>query len=71
MKIVGARITTNPASSFMPLPVVHITLEDGTEKELFSFYPDEIHFEPGEFLGLTEQEAHHLKYEKDLAYLRS
>ena len=49
---------------------VEIKLEGDTEfRKVFSFYPDEISFSSGEFLGLTEEEAKALKYEKDLAFL--
>jgi hypothetical protein len=71
MNIIAARITALPKSLFDPMPEVYVTLEDGTEKMLFTFYPDEITFEPGEFLGLTEEEARHLKFDKDMRYLRS
>jgi hypothetical protein len=75
MKIIAARITAMPRpmphSMFAPLPEVYVTMEDGTETMLFSYYPDELHFTPGEFLGLTEEEARRLKREKDVRYLRS
>jgi hypothetical protein len=71
MKIVSARITDMPKSFFDPMPEVHATFEDGSEKMLFSFYPDEISFGTQEFVGLTEQEAHDLFRKKDVAYLRS
>jgi len=70
-KIIAARIVEKAPSKFGPLPTVFVTFEDGQEKLLFDYYPDEISFTPGEFLGLTEREAHHLKYEKDRRYLRS
>jgi len=53
------------------MPVVSATFDDGTKKELFSFYPDEIRFDEGELVGLTEAEAHSLFREKDITYLRS
>ena len=54
-----------------PLPTVHAALDDGTERDLFSYYPDELSFEPEEFVGLTRQEALGLFRERDIAYLRS
>lgn len=33
--------------------------------------PDEVSFQPSEFTGLTEQEAHSLFQRKDTTYLRS
>lgn len=71
MKIVKARITAQPKDIFDPMPQVWVTLEDGSEKMLFDYYPDEISFNPGEFIGLTEEEALSLKTKKDVAYLKS
>jgi hypothetical protein len=69
MKIVKARITAMPrpmpVGMFDPMPEVVVTFEDGTAKALFSYYPDEISFQPEEFVGKTEEEARRLKYEKD------
>lgn len=44
--------------------------EDGSEKELFAYYPDELSFRESELVGLTEQEAKDLYHRKDIAYLR-
>ena len=60
-----------PAGLFDSMPVVHVTFDDGTQKDLFSFYPDEIRFDEGELVGLTETEAHELRRQKDMAFLRS
>ena len=71
-KIKTARITALPKSFFDSMPQVMITLE-GEEKEqfLFEYYPDEISFSASEFVGLTIEEARHLKFKKDKAYLQS
>lgn len=53
------------------LPKVHAKFDDGTEKELFSFYPDELSFSEREFIGLTEDQARDLRTRKDIAFLRS
>jgi hypothetical protein len=53
------------------MPVVTASFDDGTTKELFSFYPDEIRFDEGELIGLTEAEAHSLRRQKDVTYLRA
>ena len=71
MRITSARITAMPKSLFDPMPQVHITLEDGKEQFLFDYYPDEISFTPSEFVGLTIEEARHLKFKKDKQYLQS
>jgi hypothetical protein len=71
MKIVSARITAMPKSLFDPMPQVHVTMEDGTEQYLYEYYPDEISFSPSEFVGLTMDEARHLKFIKDRNYLQS
>ena len=53
------------------MPAVVATFDDGTRRDLFSFYPDEIRFNEGELVGLTELEAHELRRRKDIAYLRA
>lgn len=60
-----------PAGFVDPMPVVRATFDDGTSKDLFSFYPDEIQFGEGELVGLTEAEAHALRRQKDIAYIRA
>ena len=75
MKITSVTITAMPRpmpqGMFDPMPEVIATLEDGTTKSLFSFFPDEVSFRVSEFVGLTEEEAHSLFQKKDTAYLRS
>lgn len=75
MKIVSARITPMPRpmpdGMFDSMPEVWVTFEGGQEEKLFSFYPDEISFTANEFIGLTEDEARHLKVKKDKQYLQS
>ena len=53
------------------MPKVRVKFEDGTEKELFDYYPDEISFSESEFIGITEAEARNLKFKKDKAFLQS
>ena len=75
MKITDAFITAMPRpmpqGMFDPMPEVIATFEDGTRKSLFSFFPDEVSFRASEFVGLTEEEAHSLFQQKDIAYLRA
>jgi hypothetical protein len=71
MKIVKAHITEMPKSLFDPMPSVIVTMEDGSEHNLFSYYPDEISFHPSEFIGLTRTEALDLHHKKDVTYLQS
>ncbi len=44
---------------------------DGATAELFSYYPDELVFSLGEFVGLTRAQSLDLRYRKDSAYLRA
>ena len=67
--ITSARITPSGGLTGPP-PVVFATVE-GVEQRLFDYYPDEISFTPDEFVGLTVEQAHELRHEKDVAYLRS
>lgn len=60
-----------PKEYFDPLPEIYVTLEDKSEVLLFTYYPDEISFTPEEFIGLTVEEARHLKFVKDKKYLES
>jgi hypothetical protein len=69
--IMQAEITAMPVSFLDPMPKVVVTFDDGSKKLLFEFYPDEIRFTTDEFLGLTEEQARHLKFIKDKHYLQS
>lgn len=70
-KIVKCEIGPYPKSLFDEMPKVKATFDNGETKELFSFYPDEINFAEGEFIGKTAAEAVALKGKKDVAYLQS
>jgi len=70
-KIVEANIGRMPKSFLDMMPRVTVTFDDGSIKELFSYYPDEIRFTSSEFIGLTEEEAIHLKFKKDKNFLQS
>jgi hypothetical protein len=70
MRIIACNITRLPETLRDPLPRVEVTLENGEVKTLFDYYPDEIAFQPSDFVGLTVAEAMRLKSEKDLAFLR-
>ena len=71
MKIINAEITKMPRSFGDPMPQVIVEFENGTKKTIFEFYPDEISFSPEEFIGLTEEQARRLKFERDKQYLQS
>ena len=60
-----------PKSLFDPMPQVYVTLENGVEEFLYDYYPDEISFSTSEFVGLTKDEARHLKFIKDKRFLQS
>ena len=70
-RITSAEIGPMPKDLFDPMPKVTVKFDDGTAKELFEFFPDEINFCPSEFVGLTEAQALELRHRKDVHYLRS
>jgi antirestriction protein ArdC len=70
-QIVSARITDLPKKIGDPLPEVWATFQDGTDKMLFTYYPDEISFQAQDFIGLTEEEATLFKFGRDRAYLQT
>ena len=74
MKIISAIISPMPRpmpeGMFDPMPEVVATFEDGSTKSLFSYFPDEVSFQPSEFSGLAEEDAHSLFQRKDTTYLR-
>jgi hypothetical protein len=70
-KIVFCRISKQPTEMFDKLPMVSVMYEDGTEEDLFSYYPDEIYFSESEFIGLTKEQAKSLYHIRDVAFLKS
>jgi len=70
-RIISARITAMPKGMFDAMPRVYVTIDEGNEEFLFEYYPDELSFRVDEFIGLTVDEARHLKFVKDKAYLQS
>ena len=60
-----------PEGMLDPMPQVRVQFDDGSEKALFEFYPDEINFTESEFFGLTEHQAHELRMKKDIEFLQS
>ena len=64
-KIVDCRIESSGLRNY-----VMVTMEGGTEMILCSYYPDELSFEPEEFLGLTMYQARDLYHRRDVAYLK-
>lgn len=75
MKIVSVEIGPYPRPMPLgladPMPTVTATFADGSVKDVFSFFPDEINFSAQEFVGLTEIQALELRTRKDIAYLQS
>ena len=45
--------------------------ENGDWKLLFTYYPNELTFDSDEFIGLTDQEARNLHWQRDMEYFRS
>ena len=68
---IGTYPRTLPEGMFDKMPEVKVTLSNGEEKTLFEFYPDELSFTETEFIGLTVEMAHHLRFEKDVKFLQS
>ena len=60
-----------PEGMLDPLPQVKVQFDDGSEKILFEFYPDELSFTENELIGLTEEQAHELRMKKDIEFLQS
>jgi hypothetical protein len=60
-----------PEGMLDPMPQVKAQFDDGSEKTLFEFYPDELSFTENEFIGLTEKQAHELRMKKDIEFLQS
>jgi hypothetical protein len=60
-----------PQGMIDPMPKVRVKFDNGEEKLLFEFFPDEISFEESEFIGLTEEFANRLKFEKDRSFIQS
>ena len=71
LKIINCVIGPMPKDIFDEMPWIKVTFEDGLEKKLFQFYPDEISFNKNEIIGKTEKEVHQMKQKKDIEYLRS
>lgn len=74
MKITHCELT-EPGPVFFGRPIggthVEVTFEDGSTMDLFSYYPDEVSYRAEEFIGLAEDEARKLHYDRDMRYLRS
>jgi len=51
-------------------PYVSASLDYASHEKLFEFHAGEIKFTELELLGLTKEEAHRLKFDKDVAYIR-
>jgi hypothetical protein len=60
-----------PEGMLDSMPSVKVQFNNGEEKVLFEFYPDEIFFSESEFIGLTEESAHRLRFKKDVKYIQS
>jgi hypothetical protein len=58
--IVTCEITKLPHAIDNPMPEVHAVFNDGSSEVLFRFYPDEVHFDAKEIIGLTAEEARKL-----------
>ncbi len=71
-KIVSVRIVDADFSEMKFMSTIFVNLEDEpSETILFDYYPDEISFNEKELIGLTFEQAKHLKFEKDKQFLQS
>jgi hypothetical protein len=59
-----------PQGMMDKMPTVKVVFDNGDEKELFQFYPDELSFTENEFIGLTLDEGRQLKFKKDIKFLQ-
>ena len=50
---------------------LHVTLEDGSEQDAITWFPDELTFTAADAIGRTVEELRTLHFERDRAYLRS
>lgn len=60
-----------PEGMLDTMPQVKVQFDDGSERILFEFYPDELSFTEDEFIGLSEDQAHQLRMKKDIEFLQS
>ena len=52
--------------------IVKVWINDEPDWQIiFTYYPNEIRFDPEELIGLTVEDALNLRLERDLEYLRS
>ena len=56
---------------FMGYATLTATMSDGSTSRLFGYYTDELSFDTRELVGLTVEQACHLRHKRDVAYLRS
>jgi len=72
MKIVEATVGPPPPECILQnIRVVRATFEDGSEENLFTYYPDELSFTAAEFVGLTKEEGRQLRHDRDVVFVRS
>lgn len=69
--VIGKYPRPLPEGMMDKMPEVRVTLSNGEVKTLFDFYPAELSFAEIDFIGLTEEMAHRLRFEKDIKYLQS
>ena len=60
-----------PDEMFDPMPKIKVRFDNGEAKALYEFYPDEISFVESEFIGLTEESAYRLRFDKDKKFIQS
>lgn len=69
--IVTAKITPSNPSNNLFKASLDAKFDDGTEKQVLTYFDDELSFQASEFIGKTEDECWSLFTKKDLRYLQS
>jgi len=64
-------ITTAKIRQERFIKVVNVHYVNGNTEDIITYFPDEISFTPGEFTGLTRDQAMELYRKRDIAYLQS
>lgn len=70
-QIIKPKIVSIKRDVYLGSCTLYAGFDNGKEDKLFSFYIDELTFDESDLIGLTEDEAHQLRHQRDVAFLRS